>query len=175
MEVLGSELPELAHRVGECEAAIWSLWGEKRTRRMHGQNDVIDRERTTRSTSGVHARQLTFGTLRDAVLRIRQSNSSNPLTITMAATVPAMYAQRDGPEPALLQHDRGVTDRYDGGYQHEPTKGVCGPVSYEHGGEQARCDVTNTFSGEIRSRMRLQPVRRNRRPLMKGPTEIGCR
>ena len=67
----------------------------------------------------------------------------------------AMYAERDGPTPALLQHDRGVTDRYDGGYQHEPTKGVCGPVSYEHGGEQARCDVTNTFSGEIRSRMRL--------------------
>jgi hypothetical protein len=90
--VLGSELPELAHRVGECEAAIWSLWGEKRTRRMHGQNDVIDRERTTRSTSGVHARQLTFGTLRDAVLRIRQSKSSNPLIITMAAAVPAPNA-----------------------------------------------------------------------------------
>ena len=57
----------------------------------------------------------------------------------------AMYAERDRPAPALLQHDRGVTDRYNGGYQHEPTKGVCGPVSYEHGGEQARCDVTNTF------------------------------
>ena len=45
----------------------------ERTSRGHRSSVAIDPERTTRSTSGVHAQQLTFGTLRDAVLRIRQS------------------------------------------------------------------------------------------------------
>ena len=58
--------------------------------------------------------------------------------------------------PALAQTDRGVTDRYDSGRKHKPTKRVCGPVSYDNSGEQARRDVTNTFRGEIRPRMRLR-------------------
>src|SRR5215472_4716267 len=57
--------------------------------------------------------------------------------------------------PALLQDDCGVSDRYDSGRQHEPTKRVCGPISYGNGGEQARRDVTNTFREEIGPRMRL--------------------
>jgi len=70
-----------------CVAAIRPESGVKPTCRDRS-TDAIDTERTTRSTSGVHAQQLTFGTLRDAVLRIRQSNSSNPLIITMAPAVP---------------------------------------------------------------------------------------
>jgi hypothetical protein len=45
----------------------------------------------------------------------------------------AMYAERDGPAPALLLHDRGVADRYDGGYQ-QTNQGHVQTVSYEQGG-----------------------------------------
>ena len=70
-----------------------------------------------------------------------------------------MYAERDGPVTALMQHDHCVSDRDEGGYQHEPTKGMCGPVSHKNRGEQSRCNVTNTFSGQIRSRMRFDASR----------------
>src|SRR5262249_29510545 len=77
--------------------------------------------------------------------------------------------------PVLLQDDCGVSDRYDSGRQHEPTKRVCGPISYGNGGEQARRDVTNTFRGEIGPRMRLgagwDAVSRNRQSRRQEKTE----
>jgi hypothetical protein len=57
----------------------------------------------------------------------------------------AMDAEGGRSGAALVQDDRGVTDRYDSGRQHKPTKRVCGPVSDENGDEQSRCDVSNTF------------------------------
>jgi hypothetical protein len=39
---------------------------------------------------------------------------------------------------ALVQDDRGVTNRYESGHEHKPTKRVCGPVGYGNRGEQAR-------------------------------------
>ena len=79
--------------------------------------------------------------------------------------------------PAVVQDNCGVTDGYDSGSQHKPTKRVCGSVSYENGREQARRNVTNTFREEIRpaNAARCLLVRRIPRPPMRVPRESGRR
>src|SRR5215469_572040 len=59
----------------------------------------------------------------------------------------AVYAERNGPATALVQHDHGINDRNESGGGHEPAKDVCGPVSHKDCDEQSRCNVTNAFSG----------------------------
>src|SRR5262245_447380 len=58
----------------------------------------------------------------------------------------AVYAERNGPATALMQHDHGINDRNESGGGHEPAKDVCGPVSHKDCDEQSRCNVTNAFS-----------------------------
>ena len=48
-----------------------------------------------------------------------------------------MDAEGHRSAPAVVQDDRGVTDGYDSGNQHKPTKRLCGFVSYGNGREQA--------------------------------------
>jgi hypothetical protein len=57
--------------------------------------------------------------------------------------------------PAMVQDDRGVSDGYYSGNQHQPTKRACGSVSYGNRREQARRNVSNTFREQIRPRIRL--------------------
>ena len=57
----------------------------------------------------------------------------------------AMDAEGCRSGAALVKNDHGVTDRYDSGRQHKPTKRAYRSIGYENGDEQSRCDVSNTF------------------------------